>query len=443
MKKTLMLSTIAMGLSLSAGAVFADDLTLIKNVNVFNGKKDALIQNQDVLVEGNVIKLIDDQIVAPENAKVIDGAGRTMTPGFIDAHTHLQWNLSIPEMIYSPVDYQAAIALVDAEATLMRGFTTIRDTGGTLFGVRRAINEGHFVGPRIYASGAAIGMTAGHGDIRAPSARPRQLGGPDWTEIEYAGISVNADGVPEVLAATRTQMRKGADFIKLFVGGAVTGLYDPLDVAEYSDEEIAAIVGEAKRWNTYAAVHSYTDASTRAALEAGAMTLEHVNLISEDTMKLAVKKGAYISPQTGLFLTPLPDSFTPAQKARHAQAAEGLDTLMNLAKKHKAKVMFGSDMVGDLAIKRQHLTEFTNRTKWFSNAEVLKQATSVNAEALAMSGPRNPYPEAKLGVIEEGAYADLLLINGNPLEDMELLLNPEDNLALIMKDGEIYKDITK
>jgi imidazolonepropionase-like amidohydrolase len=156
---------------------------------------------------------------------------------------------------------------------------------------------------------------------------------------------------------------------------------------------------------------------------------------------MAVKNDCYISAQTGVYLSPAPDSFTPAQKARQQQAAEGLDNLMKLCKKYKAKVLFGADMVGSLENKRLHLTEFTNRTKWFSNTEILKQATSMNGEVLALSGPRNPYP-GKLGVIEEGALADLLLINGNPLEDISILLKPEENLALIMKDGKIYKNIT-
>jgi imidazolonepropionase-like amidohydrolase len=157
-------------------------------------------------------------------------------------------------------------------------------------------------------------------------------------------------------------------------------------------------------------------------------------------MKLAVKKGAYIGAQTGVYMSPAPASFTPAQVARQQQAKDGLDNLMKLAKKHDAKILFGSDMVGSLEQKRMHLTEFTNRTKWFTNAEILQQATSVNAEVLELTGPRNPYPEAKLGVIENGAYADILLIDGNPLEDISILTNPEENLDLIMKDGEIFKN---
>jgi imidazolonepropionase-like amidohydrolase len=436
---------ILIGLTNLAGAAAkketAGSSILIRNVNVFNGTDESLIPGQAVLIKGNKIVAVGESISAPKGATIINGRGRTLTPGFIDAHTHLQWNLGIQDHIHSPLDYQGAIALVDAKNTLMRGFTTIRDVAGSVFGVKRAIDEGYFPGPRIYSSGAAIGMTTGHGDFRSEHTLPRQMGGPGETPLEKAGLTIFADGVDEVLTASRMQFRKGAHFLKIFTGGAVSGMYDPLDISEYSFEEIKAAADEAKRWNTYLAVHTYTDPGTQAAIKAGAKTLEHCNLLTDETVKMAVKNDCYISAQTGVYLSPAPDSFTPAQKARQQQAAEGLDNLMKLCKKYKAKVLFGADMVGSLENKRLHLTEFTNRTKWFSNTEILKQATSMNGEVLALSGPRNPYP-GKLGVIEEGALADLLLINGNPLEDISILLKPEENLALIMKDGKIYKNIT-
>ena len=412
---------------------------LINNVNIFDGKREDLAPAMSVLIENNKIAKIAASIDAPADATVIDGGGRTLTPGFIDVHTHLWWNLSPAEHFYSPLDYQYALSLVEAENTLMRGFTTIRDVGGQVLGTKKAIDQGYFPGPRIYSSAAAIGMTTGHGDFRTPSTNPRMMGGPSNTDAEYVGVTIYADGVPEVLTASRMQFRKGAHFLKMFVGGAVSGMYDPLDIAEYSPEEIKAAVGEAERWNTYLAVHTYTDASTRMAIEAGAKSIEHNNLITEDTVKLAAKKGVFISAQAALFMNPAPPSFTPAQVKRQQQAKDGLDRLMKASKKHKAKVLCGTDMVASMESKKAQVTEFTLRTGWFSNAEILRQATSINAEVLELSGPRNPYP-GKLGVIEEGAYADLLLINGNPLADIEILTNPEENLALIMKDGKVYKN---
>ncbi len=412
---------------------------LITNVDVFDGKSDKLVSGMSVLVEGNKIAKIAASISAAEEMTVIDGGGRTLTPGFIDVHTHLWWNLSPAEHFYAPLDYQYALSLVEAENTLMRGFTTIRDTGGQVLGTKMAIDQEHFPGPRIYTSGAALSMTAGHGDFRTPQTDPRMMGGPSNTDVEYVGVTIFADGVPEVLAASRMQFRKGAHFLKIFVGGAVSGLYDPLDIVEYSPEEIKAAAEEAERWNSYLAVHTYTDAATRMAIEAGAKSIEHGNLITEDTVKLAAKKGVFISTQAALFMNPAPPSFTPAQTARQQQAKEGLDRLMKASKRYKAKVLFGTDMVASMESKKAQVTEFTLRSEWFSNAEILKQATSINAEVLELSGPRNPYP-GKLGVIAEGAYADLLLINGNPLEDISILTKPEENLALIMKDGKIYKN---
>ena len=252
-------------------------------------------------------------------------------------------------------------------------------------------------------------------------------------------MSVFADGVPEVLSASRDQFRQGSVFLKMFTGGAVSGLRDPLDIAEYSFEEIKAAADEAKRWNTYLAVHAYTDRSVSEALQAGAMSIEHANLLSEKTMKELVEKGAFLSLQTGVFLGPAPDSFSPAQKQRQKQAADGLDLVMRLARMHRAKIAFGSDFVGTPETKKLQLQEFTNRMMWFSAAEILRQATATNGELMALCGPRNPYP-GKLGVIEEGALADLLLFDGNPLDDLTIVTLPEKHLDLIMKDGEIYKN---
>jgi imidazolonepropionase-like amidohydrolase len=253
------------------------------------------------------------------------------------------------------------------------------------------------------------------------------------------GMSIFADGVSEVLSAARLQMRKGAHFLKMYTSGAVSGLYDPLDIAEYSFEEIKAAADEAKRWSTYLAVHTYNDPGTSQALEAGAMSIEHGTIITEETVKLLVEKGAFLSTQTGVYLAdPAPD-WSEDMQAKQRAAKAGLDQLFKLAKKYNAKIATGTDMVGSSDLKRQQVHELTNRLTWFTPAEILKHATANNAELLAMSGPRNPYP-GKLGVIEEGAYADLLLIDGNPLENLKLLNEPEKNLVLIMKDGKIYKN---
>jgi imidazolonepropionase-like amidohydrolase len=418
-------------------------LTLIKNVRVFDGLADALTKATSVLIDGNKIKQIGPKIEVPADAKTIDGGGRVLMPGLSDMHTHLVWNVGPAELLGGRADYLAALALQEAEATLMRGYTSIRDTGAGIQGVIQAIDEGHFPGPRIQSAHAVITMTAGHVDFRNRNIIPRAFGGTTETEMQRLGFVYHADGVAEMLTASRENMRQGANFLKLTVGGAVSGIYDPLDIAEYSPEEIAAAAGEAKRWNTYLAVHTYTDMSTKTALEQGAMSIEHGNLMSEATMELLVKKEAWLSTQTGVFLIPLPDGFSDAQRDRAKQAADGLDKMFTLAKQYGAKIALGSDMVGSPEVKVQQLSEFTARQKWFSNLEILKQTTSQNAKLWAMSGPRNQYGDTPIGVIKPDAYADLLIMEGNPLEDTSVLTKPEENLKVIMKDGKIYKNKMK
>jgi imidazolonepropionase-like amidohydrolase len=413
---------------------------MLTNVRVFDGKGDALSAATSLLIEGDKIKEIAPNLEAPSDARRIDGGGRVLMPGLADMHVHLMWNAGPFTLLGGRLDYLAALSLQEAHATLMRGFTSIRDTSGGVQGVARAIDEGRFPGPRIQGSHAGITMTAGHGDYRSRNLKPRNFGGPPEIDAERIGMVRSADGVPDVLAAARDNFRQGANFIKMFTGGAITGLYDPLDVNEYSPEEIAAAAGEADRWNTYLAVHTYTDRSTRTALEQGARSIEHGNLMTEETMELLVEKDAWLSTQTGVFLVPLGEGFSDAQKDRQKQAAEGLDNMMTLAKKYGAKIALGADLVGSPEAKTKHVEEFTARTQWFSNAEILRQATSQNGELWAMAGPRNPYPEAKIGVIEPGAFADLLIMEGNPLEDIAVMTRPGENLRIIMKGGEIYKN---
>ncbi len=412
---------------------------LITNANILDTNKGKLAEDMSLLVEGNKIAKIAKSIPAPDGATVIDAGGRTITPGLIDTHVHLFWNVGEMSLMYQSPEYIAALTLVEAKATLMRGYTSVRDTGGPVLGVKKAIDQGYFEGPRIWAGEAGIGMTAGHVDLRPYHQRPRPFGGAEWSDLEAIGVAVLADGVPEVLAAARLQMRKGAHFLKTFSSGAVSGLYDPLDIGEYSFEELKAAADEAKRWNTYLAVHTYNDAGTQRALEAGAMSIEHAHLLTEPTVKLIAEKGAYLSTQTGVYLAPAPSGWTDDQKAKQQQAAAGLDTLFALAKKHKVKIALGTDLAGSLEGKKLQKVELTNRLKWFTPAEILKHATVNNAELLSWSGPRNPYP-GKLGVVEEGALADLLLVDGNPLENLALFEDPDKNLLVIMKDGKIYKN---
>ncbi len=333
--------------------------------------------------------------------------------------------------------YVAALEFKGAEAALMRGFTTQRDTGGNIWGLKRAIDEGLVPGPRVYLAGAAISQTGGHDDARNYNDVHKRLGGP-LSGDELRGDAVIADGVPEVLAAVREQLRKGASFIKLMASGGAASEYDPLDVSEYTMDELRAAVEVATGFGTYVTVHSYNSTSTRRAVEAGVRCIEHGHLIDAATMHLLVERDIFLSTNLVVYESAPPGS-TPRQIAKFAKIQAAIDPMMKLAHAAHVKLAFGTDLVSGLDQQVRQNHEFVLRGRWFTPLEVLKQATSGNAELLARSGPRNPYPGV-LGVITEGAYADLLLIDGDPLKDLSVLEHPDTALALIMKDGRIYKD---
>ncbi len=421
-----------------AQAADAKPTVLITNANIFDGKSDKLATGVSVLVEGNKIAKIAKSIPAPAGATVIDAAGRTMPPGFIDAHVHLTLQFNIAKFTSSDESQFALAGARQAREMLLRGFTTARDMGGNTFSLKRAIDEGWMTGPRIYPSGAGISQTGGHGDYRPLNAALRP-GAPEPQPMEKVGVMTLADGPVDVMTAAREQLRKGASQIKIATGGGVASQNDPLDVLQFTPEEIRAAVAAAENWNTYVASHVYNSKGITMALENGVKSIEHANFMDEKTLDLAIKKDAWLSVQTLVFVN-TPAGMDAGQIARFQEALKGLDHMFALLKKKGyKKIAFGTDVIGDPVLMARENEEFTIRTKWFSNAEILRQATSGNAQLMALSGPRDPYP-GKLGVIEEGAFADLLLINGDPLKDVSILTKPEENLALIMKDGNIYKN---
>lgn len=418
------------------------DAYLIRNVRIFDGRSEVIARGE-VLVVGDRIQAVSRQSIAPPadvNVRVLDGRGRLLTPGFIDAHVHMTSVLTPDQMRRNDPSYAAAIALRGAQQALMRGFTTQRDTGGGAFGLKKAIDEGYAIGPRVYPSGATLTQTAGHGDDRFYIDLHRRWGGAA-TARERRGASIIADGVPEVLAAAREQLRRGAVQIKVMGGGGASSEYDPLYVTQYTSAEIAAAVDAAASFGTYVTVHSYNSTATRRAIEAGALCIEHGHLIDERTMKLLAERGVFLSTNVVLYET-LPPGLTDTQQAKFLEVQSAIDTMMRLAKKHGVKIAFGTDLINGLDMLARQNREFTLRSRWFSPVEILRQATSVNAELLALTGPRNPYP-APLGVVAPNAYADLLLINGDPLSDISILEHSETALALIMKGGQIYKDETE
>jgi imidazolonepropionase-like amidohydrolase len=417
--------------------------TLIQGVRIFDGQNEKLAEGMSVLVEGNKIAKIAKSIAAPAGTTVIDAKGRTLMPGLIDNHWHsLFATLPQAKLLQSDMAYINLYAAKANEDALLRGFTSVRDVGGNVFGLKKATDEGLVAGPRIYPSGAYISQTSGHGDFRGPLDVPTN----DGTPLDYlqrTGNTLIADGVPEVTKRTREVLRMGASQIKLMAGGGVSSLYDPLDVTQYTLEEMKAIVEVAKTWNTYVMVHANTDAAIRQAIEAGVQSIEHGFFMEEDTLKLMVEKGVWFSMEPLLNdedAIPFPD---PVSQAKWIKVTDGTDKVIKLAKKYKVKTAFGTDTLFDPELAKNQGKLLAKLKRWYTPYEALKMATHDNAQLLKLCGPRDPYPAGELGVVKEGAYADLLLIDGNPLENLDLVANPDKNFVLIMKDGTIYKNTVR
>jgi imidazolonepropionase-like amidohydrolase len=359
-------------------------------------------------------------------------------PGIIEAHTHISSPISPAEMRNADPTYVAVRSMAVARGILMRGWTTIRDIGGPSQGLAKAIDEGHVIGPRIYTSAMVISQTSGHGDDRDMNdLHPNMGGGGSSFRDRYALL---ADGPAEVTRAVRESLRHGATAIKVMAGGGISSDYDPLDTVQYSVEELRAAVMAAEQWNTYVAVHAYTDAAVRNALEAGVKVIEHGHLLSEDTLKLLKAKGAYLSSQSFGFVRTIVRTPTSNRGAKAMMVLDGVDKLMSAAKRLGIPVAFGTDSFGSAEVFTGAPREFGYRLRWFDSLEILKQATSFNARLLELTGPRNPYQAGPLGVIKPGAYADVLLVDGNPLEDVGILEDYANNIRLIMKDGVVYKN---
>jgi len=412
----------------------APQRTLFTNVHVFDGVNEQRILNANVLVEGDLIREVSTGAIRAEGATVIDGGGRTLMPGLIDAHWHVMFSEpTFPELLNSDIGWLTLLGTRGAHDTLMRGFTTVRDVGGSPFAIKKAIDRGMIEGPRIYPSGPNISQTSGHSDGRHP-ADPAE---PVYLEKE--GQLRIADGVPAMLIAVRQNLRMGASQIKISIGGGVSSAYDPLDVSQYTFEEIKAAVDAARSWNTYVAVHANTDDSIRMAIDAGVRTIEHGFLVQEETIQRMAEKGVWLSIQP-LLNDEDAFSFTGENLRKWIEVTDGTDNAYRLAKKHKVKVAFGTDLLFDPTLGPKQGKFLAKLKRWYTPYEALKIATSTNAELLAMSGPRNPYKAGPLGVVKAGAYADLILVDGNPLENLDLVADPAKNFVVIMKDGKIYKN---
>jgi imidazolonepropionase-like amidohydrolase len=435
-----------LGLPAKAGAqpvqATAGQPILFTNLRLFDGRSPNLREGFHVLVDGNRIKAVaQGSPPAANGALQIDCGARVLMPGLIDAHWHTLFaGLPIQTLLAGDIGYIHLAAGAEAERTLMRGFTTVRDMGGPVFAFRQAVDEGLIPGPRIYPSGAMITGTGGHGDLRQLSDVPRLPGGA-LSFVERTGAASIVDSPDEVRLRAREQLMQGATQVKLVGGGGVSSPRSPLDLTTLTEAELRAAVEVATDWNTYVTVHAYAPRTVQRAISAGARCIEHAHLMDEATARMLADKGVWLSIQPFLSEEDTGPLTGPSRVAA-LQVFAGTDTAYKLARKYKIKTAFGADLLFSRKFAARQGAMLTHLTQWYSNAEILTMATATNADLLALSGPRNPYP-GKLGVVEEGAYADLLLIDGDPIQDITLLADPDRSLAIIMKDGAIHKNMLK
>jgi imidazolonepropionase-like amidohydrolase len=426
--------------SLSFGQSETPSQVVFKNVNVFDGTNNELMKDQDVLIENNLIKQIGQNIKAPQGALVIEGEGRTLMPGLSDTHVHITWT-TLPQGAFLTAlpEYNAIHSTVDAKNMLMRGFTSVRDMGGASFGLKQAIDQNLIPGPRIYPSGGPLSQTAGHGDFRFPNQPHPRFGG-SISPIYQNGAGYLVDGVPEVLAAARENLRHGASQIKMMTGGGYSSPADPLMGNQFTYDEIKAAVDVAADWGTYVTVHSYHPEAINRAIDAGIKDVGHGQLLDKATLQRMAKEGVFLSTQP--FTVCHEPQLDDVSNAKLALVCEGTAKIYEWAKDIDGlKITYGTDLFFVSAEDAEGQAKQMERLlPWYTPAEILKMATSTSGELFKMSGPmRDPYQEGTLGLVVPGNYADLLLVDGNPLKDLGAVTN-RDNIRIIMKDGKLYKN---
>jgi imidazolonepropionase-like amidohydrolase len=427
--------------ALSAGAQERTAVTVFENVRIFDGSHPSLSAPSNVLVRGNIIEKISTNPIPTDrraDTRIIAGGGRVLMPGLIDAHWHAMMVRPTPaQLLSNDIGYSTQMAGAEATATLMRGFTSVRDMGGPAFALKRAIDDDLLPGPRIYPSGAVITISGGHGDFRELSDLPRTTGG-TLSRVEQLGGSAIADSPDEVRKRAREQLMQGASQIKLTAGGGVASPFSPLEVTTFTEAELRAAVEAAADWGTYVATHAYTSSAIQRSIAAGVKVIEHGHLMDEATARLIAEKGIWLSTQPFLDVAGA-KALPPAQQRQMMQVVSGTDAMYGYVKKYRIKTAFGTDVLFSQALAERQGQGIVDLTRWFTAAEALAMATSANGELLALSGLRNPYP-GKLGVVEQGALADLLLVDGNPLDDIKIVAEPATRFMIIMKDGVIYKN---
>jgi len=411
---------------------------LFINARVFDGSEE-LQGQQQILVDGNLIAEVGSDIVAPNDAAIVDCQGRTLMPGLIDMHSHL----AIQEGMLEGRDTfdqmaMGAMCAYDLLDYLQQGFTTCRDAGGNVLGMAKAVNVGRIHGPRVFPCGAFLSQTGGHGDTGCCFDQPGA-----FDALEAVGFAHIVDGRSELLKAARNNLRNGATQLKIMAGGGCASAFDPIHVTQFSPDEMRAAVEVARDYGTYVMAHAYHDDSINRCLDAGVRCIEHGFLMTEPTMKRLADEGAAISLQATMSLEAFAEPetitfFTKDQKRKAAAVAEGAAKMMALVRKYKPITISGGDMFGKAQQHRQAENIIALvKLGGFSAIEALHTSTSSAAKVLSWSGGMSPYRDGPLGVVKPGAYADLIVVDGNPVEDITALRR--GNVRVVLKDGRCYK----
>jgi len=405
---------------------------LFRNARVFDGHSADCPEGMSVLVADGLIQEVSAKPIKAPKARVIDVAGRTLMPGLIDAHVHAYASdVNVHKIETAGPTYRAAHGVRMLGFALDCGFTTVRDIGGGDYSLAKAIADGLIRAPRFLYSGKVLSMTGGHGDMRPIDETPH------YHSMCSCGIFNSfakvADGVTEVVRATREELRQGAHCIKIMGSGGVASPTDPLWMNQYREDEIRAIVGECAERRTYASAHCHPASAARRCVEFGVRCIEHGTLMDDETARFIAKKGAFVIPTMSILhalVSEGPRLGFPAQmQAKAEEVAKGAMEGLQVMRKAKVKLGYGTDLLGELYV--QQCREFTLRREVFSPLELLRQATSLNAEMMML--------EDKLGCVKPGAYADLIVVDGDPLKDIGLLAKDGKKLTTIVRAGELVK----
>ena len=404
---------------------------LFRNVELLDPAQDRLLGGREVLVEGELIREVSDRPIAAAGATVIDGGGRTLMPGLIDCHVHVYLSeVNIRNLEHIPLTLMTARAAPLMRGMIDRGFTTVRDTGGADWGIKAAVEGGLLPGPRLFISGRAIGPTGGHSDPRR-----RTDGAPPCRCCNAMAFTLSlADGPDEVRRAVREEMRQGADQIKIMMSGGVASPYDPLDSLQFSPPEVAAAVEEAQAFGRYVCAHAYTPEAITRAAHAGVRTIEHGNLIDEPSAKLMAEKGMILIANLVAYYAMRERAaeygMTADMLAKNDLVIDGGLRSLEICKRAGVPVAYGSDLLGALQVEQSR--EFLLRREVVSPIEIIRSATTIGARVLRQEG--------KLGTLKPGAFADLIVLDGDPLKDLDLFQGQGRHLAAIVKGGRFHKN---